>query len=212
MQQQLQYIYELDIRQDINDFLITSPVQARQLDDGKSNPRLKEKLLLREDEGTLNLSLFLHSDVVKRMHEDDPVQDMHEGNLQDFCLALEGVSHFLYLLWNASFDRSVTLLEMEMQAEIDKFVMLIFCLEKQQKRIPAGRLRRILFETVRFHQQLDESERRRYQDASNFAEKYCWKLETDYLARRSRQQMLSELRQFYRLTQADKLRRINSLN
>ena len=50
--------------------------------------------------------------------------------MECFCLALEGVSHFLYLIWNASFDRSVTLLEMELQAEIDKFVMLGIFLEK----------------------------------------------------------------------------------
>ena len=205
----MQAIYELDIDQNVNDYLITSPALVDMLDRGNSNPHLKEKLLLKQDENELSLSLFLHKDVVRNLYEDDPVQDMHEGNMQDFCFALEGVSHFLYLLWNATYDRSVTLLEMELQAEIDKFVMLIFCMEKQKKQVPPGYLRKLLFETAQYHHQLNESERQRYQDASNLAEKYCWKLESDYLANRSRQQMLCELRQFYRLTQTDKLRRIN---
>jgi len=209
LQRQLEEIYELDVGHNVNDYLITCPVLAQSLDGGQSTANLREKLLLRQEQDALSLSLFLHDDVVRKLCEDDPVQHIHGGNMQDFCLALEGVSHFLYLLWNAAFDRSVTLLEMEMQAEIDKFVMLVFCLEKQNRRVRPGELRKILFENVRFHERLDEVERQRYVDANNLAEKYCWKLESRYLANCSRQQTLSELRQFYRMTRLDKLRRIN---
>ena len=205
----MQGIYELNIAHNVNDYLITNRCLANTLDNGNSNPNLKEKLLLRQDNGELSLSLYLHTDVVERMLEDDPLQHLHKGNLEEFCLALEGVSHFLYLIWNASFDRSVTLLEMELQAEIDKFVMLALCLEKQNKQIAPGQLRQVLFETVSFHKELKESERQRYRDASFFAEKYCWQLESNFLNNQGRQQLLQELRQFYRLTQADKLRRIN---
>jgi len=104
------------------------------------------------------------------------------------------------------------MLEMELQAEIDKFVMLVLCLEKQNRRAAPGKLRQILFETANYHRELDESERQRYRDASYFAEKYCWQLESDYLNKRGRQQLLQELRQFYRLTQMDKLSRINRPN
>jgi hypothetical protein len=168
--------------------------------------------LLRQDDDELNLSLYLHSDVVENMLRDNPVLHLHEGNIEDFCLALEGVSHFLYLIWNASFDRSVTRLEMELQAEIDKFVMLVLCLEKQNRKVAPGKLRQMLFETATYHEQLDESELRRYRDASFFAEKYCWQLESDYLSNRGRKQLFSELRQFYRLTQMGKLSRINRPN
>ena len=171
---------------------------------------MKEKLLVRQHENDLDLSLFLHSEVVRNIQENNPVHDIHEDNLEDFCLALEGVSHFLYLLWNASHRRSVTLLEMELQADIDKFVTLIFCLEQQNKQVRPGQLRRLLFESTQYHQQLEAHERQRYKDANDYAEKYCWKLESDYLSKRSRQQVLCELRQFYRLTQAEKIRRIEN--
>ena len=193
----------------MDEFLITNRNLAEVLDSDNRNPGLKEKLLIRQDDDELSLSLYLHNDVVEKIRRDDPVQHLHEGNLEDFCLALEGVSHFLYLSWNASFDRSVTLLEMELQAEIDKFVMLVLCLEKQNKRVAPGKLRQMLFETASFHKELDESEQRRYRDASYFAEKYCWRLESDYMNNRGRGQLLQELRQFYRLTQMDKLSRIN---
>ncbi|NKB36590.1 MAG: hypothetical protein GKR93_05375 [Gammaproteobacteria bacterium] len=210
LQVQLQSIYELHIEQNVKDFLITCPDMANTLDGGESNSQVKEKLLLRQENDSLDLSLFLDNEVVRKMREDDPVVDMHEGNIEDFCLALEGVSHFLYLLWNASHQRSVTMLEMELQADIDKFVMLVFCFEKQNKRVRPGQIRRILFESAAYHEQLNGLERQRYRDANNFAEKYCWKLEPDFLSNRSRQQVLFELWQFYRLPQADKLRRIQS--
>ena len=143
---------------------------------------------------------------------DDPMPRLYEGNLEYFCLALEGVSHFLYLIWNASFDRSVILLEMELQAEIDKFMMLGVFLEKQNKRLRLRQLRKLLFETAGFHRQLSETEKQRYQDASHLAEKYCFIIESDCLANRSRQEMLFKLRRFYRLTQSDKLSRINFLH
>ena len=193
----------------VNDFLISNHCLANSLDNGASNPKLKEKLLLRQDKGELSLSLYLHNDVVESMVKDDPLQHLHEGNLEDFCLALEGVSHFLYLIWNASFDRSVTMLEMELQAEIDKFVMLVLCLEKQNRQVAPGQLRQLLFETVSFHADLSESERQRYREASKLAEKYCWQLESNYLNSQGRTELLQELRKFYRLTQEDKLRRIN---
>ncbi len=193
----------------VNDFLITNSDQADKLSGKRPNPNLKEKLLYKEDNDGLSLSLYLHRDVVEKMQQDNPVKNLHEGNLEDFCLALEGVSHFLYLSWNASFDRCVTILEMELQAEIDKFVMLALCLERQNRQVAPGKLRRILFETTSFHRELDDQELRRYRDASYFAEKYCWRLESDYLLKQERTRFLKELRQFYRLTQMDKLNRIN---
>ena len=203
LQQQLQDIYEVDIQHRVSDYLITCPALARDLG-GESVSGQKERLLLSQQSNELNLSLFLDDEVVRSVQGNNPLQDM-----QHFCLALEGVSHFLYLIWNASFDRQITLLELELQAEIDKFVMMVFSSQEQRHRIEPSFFRKLLFENIQLHDELDSTQKERYVEASRLAEKYCWKLESDYLARRSRQQVLSELRQFYRLSQADKLRRIN---
>ena len=39
----------------------------------------------------------------------------------DYCTALEGVSHFHYLVWSLARGRNVSLLELELQAEVDKY-------------------------------------------------------------------------------------------
>lgn len=207
LQDQLQDIYELDIEQRVSDYLITCPIQAGMLDEGESISGQKEKLLLRQSEDELSLSLFLDDDVVQSVQDRHPLQ-----NMQNFCFALEGVSHFLYLLWNASYDRRITLLELELQAEIDKFVMMVLAMDNEEINLDPGYFRKLLFENTSLHEELDDTRKERYLEASRLAEKYCWKLESNYLGSRSRQQFLSELRQFYRLSQGEKLRRINQLH
>ena len=141
--------------------------------------------------------------------KNDPAIDLHEDNFEDFCLALEGISHFTYMIWNAMHDRSVTLMEMELQAEVDKFVMLADCLVQQQNKFTNTELRTLLFDAIHFDEALNDEEQQRYRDANYYAEKYCWQLERRYLSTGSEQALLNELRRFYRLNQGQKLQRIN---
>ncbi|MFQ5659075.1 MAG: hypothetical protein ACE5GZ_01510 [Gammaproteobacteria bacterium] len=213
LQQRLQDIYELDLAHNINNYLITDWDVAASLESSAPCKNRKEKLLVYQYKEELHLSLYLHDGIIKTLHDDDPALHLHNGNLSDFCLALEGISHFLYLVWNASYDRSVTMLEMELQAEIDKFIMLVSYLEEQFKRPAPGQLRRLLFESIHFHGELSAREFQRYRDANNLAEKYCWYLESrSYFRNGNERVLLGELRRFYRLNLDDKLRRINYLH
>ena len=81
--------------------------------------------------GELALSLYLDPALLRRLAAADPLERLHGGNVADCLTALEGVSHFLYLVWNASHDRPVSLLELEMQAEVDKFIVSHWLLRRQ---------------------------------------------------------------------------------
>ena len=50
-----------------------------------------------------------------------PRSTLDEANFADFCLAVEGVSHFVYVALRAARERPVSPLELELQAEVDKF-------------------------------------------------------------------------------------------
>lgn len=208
LQSGLQYIYELDITQNIDDYLITSELLLQQFDTGSTNRMAREKLLVFEDEEGLNLSLYIDETVLSHFERYNPFEQMDNHNMQEFCLVLEGISHFIYLVWNASYDRSVSLIEMELQAEIDKFIMLLHCLD-QQAYIPArGQLTRLLFESNNYHADLSPEESKRYREATFYARKYCQRLEVQYADLRNRSGLLAELRKFYRLTCREKMRRI----
>lgn len=210
VQQLLESIYRVDVGHRVEDFLITDPDLAREYESVRHAHQPREKLLVAEDDDDLRLALYLDREVLERLGSDDPLQSLHSGNLADFLLALEGVSHFLYLIWRVSAERGVSLMELEMQAEVDKFVALLAIWFAQGATTEPTEVRWCLFEAARLDPALDADQRIRYHDASRFAGKYCRALEHRYLRRARRREMIHELRHFYRLGQADKIRLIDS--
>ncbi len=68
-----------------------------------------------------------------------PLVRLNESNVADYWTALEGVSHFHYFAWNAGHDKPVTLLELELQAEIDKYVASYLLLQAAVSRALSSR-------------------------------------------------------------------------
>lgn len=210
LQSVLERIYDVSTPHRVEDFLLQDPQVANQLADDASAHQCPEKLLVAQNEDGVDVSLFLHQAVVARLKQDNPAISLHEGNLQDFWFALEGVSHFLYLVWNATFQRPITQLELELIAEVDKYVTTVALVQQQRGNVPLGPLRRTLFENVRFRTHLDQAQRQRYQDANRFAARYCHALERRYGADHGDPALMRELRRFYRLPQGEKIRHIET--
>jgi len=113
--------------------------------------------------------LFLNATGRERLAAADPRETLSDANLADFWTVLEGVSHFHYLAWNASFDKPVTLLELEMQAEVDKYVSTRLLLLEQPGASLGAPLWNRLFEEPVLDPRLDAEEVDRYQAASTLA-------------------------------------------
>lgn len=207
LQRQLERIYEIEIPHSVEDFLVTDPGFFRSVQGhGETvQSEVEEKLLVVQDGDSVDIALYVDNEVVNRLEQDDPLSCLHAGNLSDFCTALEGVSHFLYLIWNAGHERGVSLLELEMQAEIDKYVSTAFLFGKQASgRVPAN-LYRWLFDNPVFDASLDRPSLERYRDANYYASKYCARLEKRYLKGRGRSGLINDLRRLYRLTNHAKI-------
>jgi hypothetical protein len=106
----------------------------------------------------------------------------------------------VYLALCAAGHRRVSALELELQAEVDKFVC---CSLLQGHRGDDG-LRRRLYREVRFHDDLDAEERDRYRTANVEAERYAEGLDRRFVRADRVGDMLAELRRFYRMTLDDK--------
>jgi hypothetical protein len=206
-------IYDVSISHDVYDFLVTDrqhlPPAAR------TNGPTDEELIVAQPEGSngeIALSLYLDPELLERLHRADPMERLHDGNVADYWTALEGVSHFLYLAWNAGHDKPVSLLELEMQAEVDKYVASYWLLRRQfPDRFPAELLR-LLFERTRIDPRLAAGREDLYREASRYAEKFCRRLEQSLRGARegrSEARVLAELRRFYRLTNARKVAHID---
>jgi len=204
-------IYDVSIAHDVYDFLVTDrerlPVAAR------SSPADEELIIAQPAEGVsgdVSMSLYLDPALLERLKRADPMERLHDGNVADYWTALEGVSHFLYVAWNAGHDKPVSLLELEMQAEVDKYVSSYWLMRRQfPDRFP-GELLRVLFERTRIDPLLAAGREDLYRQASHYAQKFCRKLEQTLRDARghSQDEVLAELRRFYRLTNARKVAHI----
>jgi hypothetical protein len=201
--------YALDLPYSVDDFLTTDAHLARALDSG--GRQVDEKLLIAEADGEAEVCLYLEQRLLERLESSDPLQRLDADNLGDFWTAFEGVSHFTYYAWNAQREKTVTLLEMELQAEVDKFVATTLLLLRQGSS-DARRLHHWLFELPRLDTRLDGDELDRYRDANRYAAKYCRRLAAAPERNPEHEPVQAELRRFYRLTQASKIEHIDSEN
>jgi hypothetical protein len=172
-------------------------------------PRAPEALLVRESDGELELGLFLDDAVVRAAHAADPHDPRQMLTAPSFlphlAYAAEGVSHFVYLATRAASDRPVSLLELEVQAEVDKFALLVLHLWRRGLRRASPELRRCLFERVRYHAHLDGAELERYRLANRLGGGYARWLEGRYVLGANAEGLLRELRLSYRLGGGEKL-------
>lgn len=205
LQQQLQRIYEVDVPHRVEDFLITDRQLAQRIDTTPNAREVPEKLLVVQEGEYVDLALYLDAEVVGRLEQDDPTARVHGGNLADLCTVLEGISHFLYLTWNAGFDRGVSLLELEMQAEVDKYVAAAFLYGRQGGGKVPSALFRWLFADPMFDRNLDRESMLRYRHANYYAGKFCSRLVSRYWCERRNGSLVNELRRFYRLRERAKI-------
>lgn len=208
LQAELERRYDVSTPHRVEDFVLHDPQLAAVLTQDVHVSPAAEQLLVAQDQDALDVSLFLDGSVLQRLRADSPETSLHPGNLQDFLFVLEGVSHFLYLVWNAGHGRPITQLELELVAEVDKYIGTAFRLTQQGVRLDLRRLWQRLFEDVRYRDDLDAPTRERYVQANRLAARYCRclgeLLESDHTA----PALLRELRRFYRMPQPEKIRHI----
>ena len=207
LQALLAELYALDLEYEVDDFLTTDTALALALD--ASGRELDEKLLIAETDGEAEVSLYVEPRVLERLARSDPLAKLDGDNLEDFWTAFEGVSHFTYYAWNAQLEKSVTLLEMELQAEVDKYVATTLLLSRQGQRPQRG-LHHWLFEMPRLDERLEGDELDRYRRANRYASKYCRKLAPAIERGASAEAVRAELRRFYRFSQPSKLAHIDA--
>ena len=161
---------------------------------------LPEQLFVAEIEDSVELALYIEPGILAQLERDQPQRRLHNGNLESFCVALEGVSHFVKVVWSARMGRSVSALELEIQAEVDKFLGAQELLSQQgMSGGLAGRaLRKLLFEGFELRDEVPEEERERYVVASRAAQRFCEELLVRYRRDRTPRRMIRDARSFYR--------------
>ncbi len=168
-----------------------APNVTRFVREGEQGSR--EVVLLRESDGELEIALVLPPE--SRLIPAG-------GALEDVWLqVVEGVSHFLYLAERARVHLPVTQLELELQAEVDKFVLSLgFCTESARQLLDR------MFDNPHFLDPEDSEAGERYRLAHHLAARFVSRVIVANDGQRARER----LRSFYRAGQAEKIRLANA--
>jgi len=217
LQALLATLYDAPVAYDAQDFLITDRKALDELvgdagdrGDGSAAAVSDEQVVVVHDRDGVRIGLYIDAAVIGRLADQDPTVALDGANLHDFCTALEGVSHFHYLAWSLQRGREVTLLELELQAEVDKYASALTLMTRQHAGRFPGSLHSRLFDRISFLPHLDAASRRRYEEANRHAARFCRSLEERFLRRRQLrpEAWLSELRRFFRCSHQEKIRQL----
>ncbi|MCX5748617.1 MAG: hypothetical protein NT062_39745 [Proteobacteria bacterium] len=206
VQRGLEELYRIETGANVDDFVIDEAARDRAIA-GAPNRRPREQLLVVEEQGeggpSMSIALFVDRGALQNLDANDPSRRLGAHNLGDFLLAVEGVSHFIYTLMCARTERPVSQLELELQAEVDKFVTCLLVTDPTVR--VAAELRQRLFGEPIYDDDLDGDEVDRYRVANDNAYRYTGFLQHAFVGARKIPEMLAELRQFYRRGLAAKL-------
>lgn len=198
IQRRLERLYSIQEFPPIEHFLIgTDEFKERY-------PHLRPapQVLLQERKGELCLAVHLGDDQVQKIHEGG-WSNMH---LQDFASSIEEISHFVYLAFSASEEKEISLLDIEVQAEIDKYLMAMEYFPEE-----AGLFSR-LFESIGYADGLKHDERERYEEANRLGAKLAKWIEKNHEEGRLSIDTLRFLRSFYRMASPKRLNKVEKIH
>lgn len=216
LQRSLSRLYDVSIEQSVGDYLCGATCVTHYA--GEAQTERGEVLLVVESEDDLHLGLYLEPEILQALRRRPANRNAANRNtanrntdLATYCLALEGVSHFLYLSFRAAHHHAVSQLELELQAEVDKYATLLLeRIDLPHSDAALGErsrhLRRRLFGEVQFLDASDSEAGERYRLAHRLAAHYSASLETRYVLRGNLAALKHELRHFYRMGANDKCR------
>ncbi|MCE9625580.1 MAG: hypothetical protein K8R69_09055 [Deltaproteobacteria bacterium] len=186
--------YQLEPTSPVADFLIDLPMLESQLAEGHPYRHAEEVLLVSGEDEDFELGLYLHSKF------EPETARLDQASPHQILTTLEGVSHLLLVQHRLKNAEGLTQLELELQAEVDKFLFLRLQPDEARQEEAKSHLRH-----AANLEGLSDAQRETYDAARRLAYRYCLQLEREYLGPHSYDGLFRELRQFYRKNHWKKL-------
>ncbi|MEE2959305.1 MAG: hypothetical protein VYA34_01065 [Myxococcota bacterium] len=206
LQNALQELNSINVGHDIEDFLIDST--SREALPGAILGTPEQIFVSQPSSDEMDLAVYIDDSILETLQQHCPSQGLSDANVDAYCVALEGVSHFNLILWRADQDWPISQLELELQAEVDKFVGAGCLLinngygPKLAKRI----MQKALFENFEWRHGFGEEQLRRYRTATLGAKEFVDSFQLSQYPNEAIPFLTAQARMFYRLSLSEKLR------
>ena len=210
LQADLEKIYHLSTGLQATDYLVTPQNFLTLYPDWQDEDLPQELLLINSHKGDHDLGLFIHPQILATLAEYPPQNGLARHNLEAFLTVVEGVSHFVYLVQRIQRRQPATQLEMELQAEIDKYLFCLIYGRQGTSELPHQIVLKNLFARYTLHGSLTAEQRDRYHLAHRLGFQFCQKLAHRCRHLSQLAHALQELRDFFRGGLIDKLHAVAS--
>jgi hypothetical protein len=193
-------LYDVRVEASVEDFMCDEDLVRSVVGDAVARGEL---LVVAEEPDGASVGIYVDPDALAALRQAE--DDWEHGCFESYCLAAEGVSHFVYLMFRATNEEQVSQLELEVQAEVDKYASTLLAgngaglIARRDFAARSRRLRRRLFHEVSYRDGPDTEEGERYRVANRVASRYLEQVEARYLRRGDVEGLAQELRRFYRL-------------
>jgi hypothetical protein len=121
-----------------------------------------------ESEESFEIGIHFDTEIREKLTTEDPAYSLSNANLDAFCVLVEELSHFHMLINRLDSRRQVSLLQLELQAEIDKLLFSGLYLERLCGHPHVAALFHLIFGTA----SRDSKRRSHYDHAENLAAKF----------------------------------------
>ena len=202
----LKKIYQIEFSYVAENFLIQQPVKDAVLEAASSS--LQGALYIKPQDGDLTIGIYLNPEVRGHLSGFKKWQKKTwtAEQFNSFATAAEEISHFRFLLFHAEYGRAVSQFELELQGEIDKFVLSYFANQSKDFQSVYDQL----FMHFKWAENLTNEQKNRYRDAHYFAKRFIKKLQPHLLNPEKREKGFSLLRSFYRQSASDRITFLNA--
>lgn len=201
IQEQISALYDLPVATRVDDFVCDEDVARAAVGDAVERG---EVLMVAEEDDGISVGLYVDRRALERLAgEGDPW--LCARRFDACCLATEGVSHFVYLVFRAENADDVSALELELQAEVDKYATGLLAGDDGDLRARSRALRHRLFAQARFLDAEGTELGERYRIAHRLAAGYAASLEARWVRSGRMGDLATELRRFYRLGLREKV-------
>ena len=160
------------------------------------------RLLVRDSGAGVRACIYYPDAMIRRLEDKPPQRGLDEDNVDAFAVLVEELDHLLVAAERAHAGRGVSLLELEVQANVSKDLVLSRFLARRGNRLDTdcrAWLRYHLFD-ARTYCDDDHEVRQRYGEASRLALRFLRSLDQVPVGRR-----VETLRRFHRASLAGKL-------
>ena len=98
LQRSIESLHDVQSNLDVSEYVVDDDMRR---DIPGAREGLPEQLFVSTYEGAVEMALYVAPSIVAQLESDPPHARLHAGNLESFCIALEGVSHFVMVAWRA---------------------------------------------------------------------------------------------------------------